>query len=66
MWKRVDRLFPTKDAIKQILFVLIREGLDRFVRVVRGDKGFVNKTVKKFYIPLGYSYKVLRCGIIFT
>ena len=62
----MDSLFLAKDAKKWILFVSSREGLNGFVRVIRGDKGFISNTLKKFYILLGYSYKVLGYKIMFT
>ena len=66
MWKQVNKLFFTKDAIKQILFILSRVSLNKFIKVVGGNKRFTNNIVKKFYIPLGHNYKILRYRIIFT
>ena len=61
VWKRADELFPAEDSAKQILFMLSREGLAGFIRIVKGDEGFTRNTIKKFYIPPNI---VMKCWVI--
>ena len=46
--------------------MLSREGLDGFVRIIKGDEGFTSNILKKFYILLEHSCEVLGYKIMFT